>query len=112
MPNTAKYCLKKDRKTQVDVIIPIYGIATIVKPDGSREELKKDDFNALYEPVLAAPNLKGVDLTAPGGKLSQRMDDISDSQSELHGKIDALHIKLDKLLAVALPPDHGEQHEG
>lgn len=109
--NTVKYCLKKDRKTQVDVISPIYGIATIVKPDGTREELKKDDFNQLYEPVLAAPNLKGVDLTAPGGRLSQRVDDISDSVADLHGKTDAVNTKLDKILAIIGPPDE-PKHEG
>jgi hypothetical protein len=101
---TVKYALRKDRKQIVDVISPIYGIAAIVGPDGKKTELPREEFNQLYEPVLAPANLVGVDLGRPNQNNTQALSDIQESLSDLHKKTDDLHDKLDRLGDVILPP--------
>lgn len=99
---TVKYRLRSDKTKTVDVISPIYGIATIVGSDGKKSEMRKDEFNQLYEPVLAAPNLAGVDMGRPGGgNNTQALADIQESLSDLHAKVDELR-------KVILPPT--EEH--
>lgn len=96
---TVKYALRKDRKQTVDVISPIYGIATIVGADGKKTEMKRSEFNELYEPVLPPTSPAGVDLGRPQQNNSQAIDDIKESLSDLHAKID-------RLGEIILPPKH------
>jgi hypothetical protein len=93
---TVKYALKKDRKQTVDVISPIYGIATIVGADGKKSEMPRSEFDQIYEPVLQPVNLAGVDV-ARGPNNTQALDDIKESLSDLHEK-------LDRISDIILPP--------
>lgn len=93
---TAKYVLKSDRTKTIDVISPVFSIATIVDAKGGKTEMKRDEFDQLYEPVLPKPNLAGVDFAVPTVR--------DPALTRIEDSLVALHAKLDAISKIVVPP--------
>ena len=95
---TVKYVLKKDRKQIIEIKSPLFGMAHIVDASGkTTKELSRGELDRDYEPLLAPANPKGVDVSRPDAR-SQQFADITESLSDLHSKID-------KIMAIVVPPE-------
>lgn len=113
MANTAKYILKSDRTKTVEVITPMFAMATIVGTDGKKTEMSRAEFDQLYEPALPKAT-----LNEPGARTQSA--GLSDAQAEkmlsyltsLGGAVEEIARKVDEIHKVAVAPKESNGREG
>jgi hypothetical protein len=103
MPKTATYLLRSDRTKSVQVISPLFSIATLVDAKGAKiKELPRGEFDSLYEPELPKVSVAGVDFSkprAPDPQLAQILEQLG----KLASRVEDIHA-----VVVPAPIDHDE----
>lgn len=91
MPKTATYLLKTDRTKKVQVISPVFAIATFVNDKGEKiKEMPRHEFDGLYEPELPKASTAGVDFGKPRAPDPQ-LQQIVEMLNKLGSRVDEIH---------------------
>lgn len=108
---TATYLLRSDRSKKVQVNVPVFGIATIVGPDGKKTEMKRAEFDSQYEPELKPANTAGVNMNRPDPS-GEALDRLNAKIEALTGTLNDVKDKIDQIHSVAVPPSNSQSGGG
>lgn len=100
---TATYLLKADRSKKIKVVVPVFGIATILQADGKKLEMPRSEFDQQYEPELKPANPAGADFSRPSPS-NEALDRLTTQVAALTGRVNDIGDKVDQIHAVAVPP--------